>query len=186
MHPIFGILLTVQILISLAMGGLILIQRSEGGALGMGGGPSGFMSARGAGNLLTRITAILAVLFFANSIGMTIVGNHLGKTTSAVDAVDTSKLTATPLTAPTQTAPQQQAPASAAPSLNDLPLANAPTAAPVQQQSAPKPAANANRPLTMPAPVVMPSVAGASTSSKAGSASESASTASKASTSTPQ
>ncbi|OYW82215.1 MAG: preprotein translocase subunit SecG, partial [Asticcacaulis sp. 32-58-5] len=66
---LFGILLTVQIIICLALVGLVLIQRSEGGALGMGGSPSGFMSARGAGNFLTRTTSILAILFFANSIG---------------------------------------------------------------------------------------------------------------------
>ena len=170
MHPIFGILLTVQILICIAMGALILIQRSEGGALGMGGGPSGFMSARGAGNLLTRLTGILAVLFFVNSIGMTIVGNRLNKATSAVDAVDTSTLKATPLTAPsTGAAPKEAASSSAAPSLNDLPLANAPVAAPVQSQTAVKPASSgkaaaADRPLTMPAPLVMPSASGVSTS----------------------
>jgi protein translocase SecG subunit len=58
------ILLVAMILISVALTAVILLQRSEGGALGMGGGPSGFMTARGAGNLLTRATSILAVLFF--------------------------------------------------------------------------------------------------------------------------
>ena len=47
------ILLVAMIIISVALAGVILLQRSEGGALGMGGGPSGFMTARGAGNLLT-------------------------------------------------------------------------------------------------------------------------------------
>ncbi len=164
MHPIFGILLTVQILISIAMGGLILIQRSEGGALGMGGGPSGFMSARGAGNLLTRITGVLAVLFFANSIGMTIVGNHLNKATSAVDAVDTSKLPLTPLTAPPAGTAQQPASSSAAPSLNDLPLATTPTAAPVPQQAAPKLTPSSSRPVTLPSSVVLPTTSGVSSS----------------------
>lgn len=133
---LFYILLVAQILICLSLGGLILIQRSEGGALGMGGGPSGFMSARGAGNLLTRLTAIFAVLFFANSIGLTIYGNLNGKPKSAVDQVDTSKLpvnTNLLTTPPATTAPTQAAPASAAPSLNDLPLAGtaAPSSAPV-------------------------------------------------------
>ena len=187
---LFGILLTVQILICITMGGLILIQRSEGGALGMGGGPSGFMSARGAGNLLTRITGILAVLFFANSIGMTIVGNMHNRTTSAVDAVDTSKLTLKPLTPAAATA-QQPASSSAAPSLNDLPLANAPVAAPVQQTVAPKPASAR---ATLPAPVTLPATSGVSTSpakdvSKAKSSiwdASSSTSASKPASSTPQ
>ncbi|WP_443747518.1 preprotein translocase subunit SecG [Asticcacaulis solisilvae] len=125
---LFYILLTIQILICLSLAGLVLIQRSEGGALGMGGGPSGFMSARGAGNLLTRLTAIFGILFFANSIGLTIVGNLTSKQTSAADQVDASKLPVNPLAPqsaqpPAATAPA--APASAAPSLNNLPLAGA-------------------------------------------------------------
>ncbi|HYE43502.1 MAG TPA: preprotein translocase subunit SecG, partial [Caulobacteraceae bacterium] len=59
-----NILLTIQIIICVALTAVILLQRSEGGALGMGGGSGGFMTARGAGNLLTRTTAILATLFF--------------------------------------------------------------------------------------------------------------------------
>ena len=62
------ILLVAMILISVALAGVILIQRSEGGALGMGGGPSGFMTARGAGNLLTVTTWWLAGAFFACAI----------------------------------------------------------------------------------------------------------------------
>ncbi|MBW8733907.1 MAG: preprotein translocase subunit SecG [Asticcacaulis sp.] len=127
---LFYILLTVQILICVSLAGLVLIQRSEGGALGMGGGPSGFMSARGAGNLLTRLTAIFGILFFANSIGLTIVGNLTARTTSAVDQIDTSKLPASnALTPPAAQAPAAATSSSAAPSLNDLPLAGA--AAPV-------------------------------------------------------
>jgi protein translocase SecG subunit len=54
------LLLVVHILLALALTGVILVQRSEGGALGIGGG-GGFMTARGQANLLTRTTAILAV-----------------------------------------------------------------------------------------------------------------------------
>jgi preprotein translocase subunit SecG len=56
-------------MVVLAMIGLVLLQRSEGGALGIGGGGS-FMSGRSAGNVLTRSTAVLAVAFFATSIGL--------------------------------------------------------------------------------------------------------------------
>lgn len=55
---------------------VVLLQRSEGGALGMGGG--GFMSARGAANALTRTTAILATAFFATSIALGIISGVEG------------------------------------------------------------------------------------------------------------
>ncbi|MFX8723722.1 preprotein translocase subunit SecG, partial [Acinetobacter baumannii] len=67
-----AILLVVLIFVCLALIAVILLQRSEGGALGMGGGPSGFMSTRGVGDLLTRTTGILAALFFALCIGLTL------------------------------------------------------------------------------------------------------------------
>ena len=80
------ILLVAMIIISVALAGVILIQRSEGGALGMGGGPSGFMTARGAGNLLTKTTWVLAILFFLCAIGLTILGNVERSNRSIVDA----------------------------------------------------------------------------------------------------
>ncbi len=57
------VLIVIHLMIVLALVGIVLIQRSEGGGLGIGGG-SGFMSARGTANALTRTTAILATLFF--------------------------------------------------------------------------------------------------------------------------
>ena len=63
------LLLVIHILIAIALVGVILLQKSEGGALGMGGGGmSGFMTGRSTANLLTRTTAILALLFFATSL----------------------------------------------------------------------------------------------------------------------
>ena len=68
-----NVLLVAYLLIVLAMIVVILIQRSEGGALGIGGGGGGgLMTARGSANLLTRTTSILATLFFASAIGLTI------------------------------------------------------------------------------------------------------------------
>jgi preprotein translocase subunit SecG len=61
---------------------LILLQRSEGGALGMGGG-GGFVTGRGAANLLTRTTAILAAIFFTTSLALGVLG-HRQAPTSAV------------------------------------------------------------------------------------------------------
>jgi preprotein translocase subunit SecG len=66
----FTFLLILQTLVAAAMVAVILMQRSEGGGLGVGGSPSGLMSARGAADFLTRATAILAVLFVLLSIAL--------------------------------------------------------------------------------------------------------------------
>ncbi|MBZ0216912.1 MAG: preprotein translocase subunit SecG [Fimbriimonadaceae bacterium] len=73
------VIITVHLMIVLAMIGTVLLQRSEGGALGIGGGGGGgFMSGRGAGDILTRTTAILAAGFFATSIGLTLLASQTG------------------------------------------------------------------------------------------------------------
>jgi preprotein translocase subunit SecG len=116
------ILLVAMILISIALTAMVLLQRSEGGALGMGGGPSGFMTARGAGNLLTVTTWWLAGGFFVCALALTIVGNMDRAATSIVDAeaVGAIAVGTTP-TQPQQATPAQTAPAQqAAPSLDDL------------------------------------------------------------------
>jgi preprotein translocase subunit SecG len=66
----FAFLLIVQTLIAVALIGVILMQRSEGGGLGVGGSSSGFMTARGAADFLTRSTAVLGGLFIVLSIVM--------------------------------------------------------------------------------------------------------------------
>ena len=65
------VVLVIHLLIAIALVGVVLLQRSEGGALGIGGGGgggSGFMTGRGTANLLTRATAILAALFIVTSL----------------------------------------------------------------------------------------------------------------------
>jgi preprotein translocase subunit SecG len=64
----FTFLLILQSLVAASMVAVILMQRSEGGGLGVGGSPSGLMSARGAADFLTRATSVLAVLFVVLSI----------------------------------------------------------------------------------------------------------------------
>ena len=92
------ILLTIHIIIALALVGTVLLQRNEGGGLGIGGSSGGgFMTARGTANLLTRTTAILAALFFATSIGLAILAGAGSEQTSIVDEVLSS--TATPASA---------------------------------------------------------------------------------------
>lgn len=74
-----NVLIVVQLIVSVALIGTVLLQRSEGGALGMGGGGSGLgglFSPRGAADTLTRTTAILATLFFLTSLGLTLLALH--------------------------------------------------------------------------------------------------------------
>ncbi|QYU69055.1 preprotein translocase subunit SecG [Leptolyngbya sp. 15MV] len=70
---LFLFLTVVQAIVAAALVGVILMQRSEGGGLGIGGSPSGMMSARGAADFLTRSTKWLAVTFVALSIALAIV-----------------------------------------------------------------------------------------------------------------
>lgn len=74
----FTFLLVLQGLVAAALIGVILMQKSEGGGLGVGGSPTGFLSARGAGDFLTRSTAILATLFVGLSIALAVIAsvNH--------------------------------------------------------------------------------------------------------------
>ncbi len=65
---LFIFLTVVQALIAASLVGVILMQRSEGGGLGVGGSPGGLMSARGAADFLTRATAVLATIFVVLSI----------------------------------------------------------------------------------------------------------------------
>jgi preprotein translocase subunit SecG len=79
------IILVIHLFIALGLVGLVLVQRSEGGALGIGGGGGGFMTGRGAANLLTRMTAILAAAFFATSIVLTMLARQDRAPTSIVN-----------------------------------------------------------------------------------------------------
>ncbi len=79
------IVFVVHILIALALVGLILVQRSEGGALGMGGGGGGMMSSRSSANLLTRATAALAGTFMVTSLVLTMLAGRDTRSTSILD-----------------------------------------------------------------------------------------------------
>ncbi len=81
-----AVLLTIHLIVTIALIGVILLQRSEGGALGIGGSGGGnLFSARGAANALTRTTAILAAVFFATSIALTIISVRTYKPKSVFD-----------------------------------------------------------------------------------------------------
>jgi len=80
------VILVIHLMIASALVGIVLVQRSEGGALGIGGGGGGnFMSGRGAANLLTRITAGLAAAFFGTSIILAILASQQAEPTSILD-----------------------------------------------------------------------------------------------------
>lgn len=103
----FTFLLVVQAIIATCLVTVILMQRSEGGGLGVGGSPSGFMSARGAADFLTRSTTILASLF----VGLSIVLAIIASVKHAPSDIDTSLV---------KQAPATSAPAPAAPTSDPL------------------------------------------------------------------
>ena len=72
------IVLIIHLFLAIALVGVILLQKSEGGALGIGGGGGmgGFLTARGAANLLTRTTAILASLFIVTSLALALIASN--------------------------------------------------------------------------------------------------------------
>jgi preprotein translocase subunit SecG len=88
---LFHFLIVVQGIVAAALVGVILMQRSEGGGLGGGGSPGGLVSARGAGDFLTRTTAILATVFILLSISLAVVAARQSKTSQIdVDAIKSS------------------------------------------------------------------------------------------------
>ena len=115
----FAFLLIVQTLIAVSLISVILMQRSEGGGLGVGGSSSGFMTARGAADFLTRSTAFLGGAFIILSIVMAAIAGATREPTK----IDTSLAGKTAPAEQTQPAPAQPTPA--------------PGTAPTQNQQAP-------------------------------------------------
>ncbi|HEY8570839.1 preprotein translocase subunit SecG [Phenylobacterium sp.] len=126
---LLNLLLVLEILVSLGLIGVVLLQRSEGGVLGQGGGPSGFMTARGAGDLMTRTTWILGITFFVLALGLTLLAGRERGASSLVDRLNVDAVDPNTLNRP---------PATPAPA----------------QPGAPVPVPGAPGPLTAPAPTV--------------------------------
>src|ERR1700735_1770433 len=99
------VLLIIHLFITLALIGVVLIQRSEGGGLGIGSsqGMGSFMSGRGTANLLTRTTAILAVIFMGLSLTLALLDR-------GASSVPGRSILDTPAPAPTTTPPPPSAP----------------------------------------------------------------------------
>lgn len=99
------VLLVIHLIVALSLIGVVLLQRSEGGALGIGGGSGGggnLFSARGVGNALTRTTAYLAVAFFATSIALTILATKRTGSGSVFDSGTSQSQPAGGTTAPAE------------------------------------------------------------------------------------
>jgi preprotein translocase subunit SecG len=81
------VLLIIHLFVTLALIGIVLLQRSEGGGLGVGSsqGMGSFMSGRGTANLLTRTTAVLGTAFFALSMALALLGRGTGQPRSILD-----------------------------------------------------------------------------------------------------
>ena len=118
------VVLVIHLFIALAMIGTILLQRSEGGALGIGGGGGaggGLFSARGAANALTRTTAFLAAAFFVTSVTLSILARHGSAPTSIIDGATAPASAPTAPAAPLDPlAPASSGPAAPAPARTTL------------------------------------------------------------------
>ena len=124
----FAFLLILQSIVAVSLVGTILMQRSEGGGLGVGGSSSGFMTARGAADFLTRSTAILGGVFIVLSIAMAaFAGVSRGTTT-----IDTSLANATAPVEQSRPAAGQTQPPQAPPAAGQQP-AQQPPAVPLAQ-----------------------------------------------------
>jgi preprotein translocase subunit SecG len=83
------VVIVIHLMLVLALIGVVLLQRSEGGGLGIGSS-GGFMTSRGTANVLTRATAILAGLFFVTSLMLSILAGFNRKPTSILQGGDQS------------------------------------------------------------------------------------------------
>jgi len=146
------VLIVIHLLVVLALIGTVLLQRSEGGVLGQGGG-GGFMTGRGQANALSRATAILAALFFATALLMSIMASWGRSSRSILDsAAPAPGSTAAPAKVNPLDAlkPSPAAPASAAPAAPAVPAPVAPAPAAPAPAASGAPAAPAPQPSETP------------------------------------
>jgi preprotein translocase subunit SecG len=147
-----GLLVIFVILVCIALIGVVLLQRSEGGAFGMGGGPTGLITARGAGDLLTRTTWVLFALFIGLCLTLTLLGEHDRASSSLLErmkqeianpaALDQPKTPPAPAPTPPPLGEGSAAPG-VAPATPTPPAAHVPASvpAPAQPAAAKRPAA---------------------------------------------
>jgi preprotein translocase subunit SecG len=177
-----NVILALHLMVAVALVGMVLMQRSEGGALGMGGGSGSMISGRGAANVLVRGTGILGAVFFITSISLTMLAGGARGPKSVVDQPASSPLAPivemfdrithpapkpSVIPAPTITIPATAlpAPVAAAPSTGEIapaPESVVQRAAPIPEvlpQPGPQPAARTATPtpaVAAPRPVAAP------------------------------
>jgi len=131
----FLFLTVVQAIVAAALVGVILMQRSEGGGLGIGGSPGGMMSARGAADFMTKTTRVLAILFVVLSIALAALavevtgGDEIESTLDRTVTANEDPLADSAGEIPADAAPVESAPAGTGPAetgpAGDDPLAGA-------------------------------------------------------------
>ena len=84
-------ILIINIILAILLIGIILLQRSEGGALGLGVSQDNFISSRSAGSFLTKATAIIATLFIITSVSLTIISKEEFSSTSVLEKTEEEK-----------------------------------------------------------------------------------------------
>jgi preprotein translocase subunit SecG len=104
-----SVLLVIHLLVTIALIVVVLLQRSEGGGLGIGssggGGMGSFMSGRGTANLLTRMTAILGAIFFALSLSLALLNQGTRQPRSLLDSPPATSAPAVPAPGPAAPGP---------------------------------------------------------------------------------
>ena len=146
-----NVLLIIHLILAVFLIGVVLLQRSEGGALGIGGGGGGAVSSRGATTALAKVTWALAAAFIATSLALTILAAQESGSRSVIDRIEPGA--ETPASAPlTPPAAEDEAPAGdVAPDLQEL-LTPAPTPSPPAAEGEGDDAADApSAPLSPPA-----------------------------------
>jgi preprotein translocase subunit SecG len=130
------VLLVLHVFVTIALIGVVLIQRSEGGGLGLGGGQGmgNFMTGRGTANLLTRTTAILGTAFFVLSLGLALLykGQNVSTTAAILNAPPGPSVPAPPPPGGLNT-PLPQTPADALPAAPPAPAPPSPAKQPAAQ-----------------------------------------------------
>lgn len=164
-----NVVLTIHLILAVLLTGVVLLQRSEGGGLGMGGG-GGVMTGRQAANALTRLTWIFGIALFVTSIALTIIAARQVSGSSIMDQLGVpadrqdSTLPQTPAYVPPPatgtagdplTPPAPEAPAASEAAAPVTPEAAAPAAAPVEPVAPPA----AEPAVTVPAPASEPAQA---------------------------
>jgi len=142
------VIIVIHLMVIVALVAVVLLQRSEGGALGIGGS-NAFMSARGQGNVLTKATGILGAAFFATSIALTVLSQLTATPGSVLDAVPVT--TSAPAAGSTTTTDTTTAPATDGGTILDRLGGTSSTPATGDSTTVPAPSDSTSTPAT-PAP----------------------------------